>query len=457
MNLSVRRFDCVVPASSRNIVWGFYENLIHFLLMTSLSIYALSSSPLSLGWQQWLTSVRRDLHRIPELGFREERTAAYVRQQLDKLGIACVTGIGGTGIIATVGEARTGEPCVALRADMDALALEERTGLAFASEHPGIMHACGHDGHMAMLLGAASILRERLRAGSVKLLFQPAEETEGGAQALVGAGALAGVRFIFGGHIDPRLPTGRVAVQPGLICAYTDGFTITISGESGHAARPHECRDAIAAAAHLISALQTLVSREINPLLPAVVSVGKIRGGSAPNIIAGETTLEGTIRSTSPEVRAVLVAGLKRMAAATGHLFGIECCVALDEGFPPIVNDPEATAYARDAAVSVVGEENVCALPHPSMGGEDFSFYLLEVPGCFVRFGAAGNGRGQAPLHSPHFDFDEQVLEVGARFMAEAAMLALGQPRARGAEGGSGSIASCPGKADSASSTGISP
>ena len=373
----------------------------------------------------WMRDIRRALHRNPELGFQEYETARLIGDRLTQLGISFKSGVAETGIVATLGDGPAGCPCVALRADMDALAVEEKTGLPFASEKPGVMHACGHDGHVAMLLGAAAMLQKCSLPGRVVLLFQPAEEGEGGARRMIEEGALAGVQSVFAGHIDRHLEVGQIGVEPGLITAYTDGFRIVIRGRGGHAAKPHETVDSIVVASLLVMSIQTLVSREINPSYPTVVTVGQIKGGTAPNVIAEEAVLEGTIRSTHPEVRNSIISGLKRMVKGMEELYQAETMVEIKSGYPPVVNHPVATEIASQAVRETVGRDGLIGLPHPSLGGEDFSFFLEQAPGCLVRFGAMRQDLTNAPAHSPYFDFDEDVLPVGAAFLARAAMLAL--------------------------------
>ncbi|MEW6428416.1 MAG: M20 family metallopeptidase [Thermodesulfobacteriota bacterium] len=370
----------------------------------------------------WLREIRRDLHRIPEPGFEENLTSAYLRRQLDRLGIAHRTAAK-TGIVAWLG--RESGPAVALRADMDALPLPEKTNLPFASLHPGMMHACGHDGHMAMLLGAAALLRETALAGKVVLLFQPSEEKTGGARTMIEEGALDGVGMIFGGHLDRHFKPGEFGIEPGLICAYTDSFHITIRGKGGHAARPHETVDSIVVASLLVMSIQTLVSREVNPAYPTVVTVGRIEGGTAANVIAEHAVLEGTIRTTHPQMRQTIIVGLRRMVESMQVLYNATTTLAVTEGYPPIINDPLATDIARQAAVATAGAANVQGLPYPSMGGEDFSYYLQKVPGCFVRIGSLREDLATVPSHSPFYDFDEAALPGGARFFARVATLAL--------------------------------
>ncbi|MFC1523248.1 M20 family metallopeptidase [Thermodesulfobacteriota bacterium] len=372
----------------------------------------------------WIRDIRRTIHENPELSFQEYETASFIAAKLDELKIPYRTGIGKTGIIATLGNSGH-SPGIALRADIDALPLQELTGLPFASRKPGIMHACGHDGHIAILLGAAALLKKISLAGHVVLLFQPAEESEGGAQHMIHNGALDGVDVIFSGHIDRHFRVGEIAIEPGQICANTDSFIITVTGRGGHAAKPHETVDSIVVASMLVMSIQTLVSREVNPSFPTVVTVGKIQGGTAPNVIADQAILEGTIRTTHREVRQKILAGLQRMVKSIGELYLAETTLQLIEGYPPVINDPFATKIALRAGEETVGKEGVKGLPYPSLGGEDFSYYLEKIPGCFVRFGAMKEELIDAPAHSPRFDFNEEVLPVAAQFLARVTVNAL--------------------------------
>jgi hippurate hydrolase len=380
---------------------------------------------------EWMRDIRRTIHQYPELANEENRTQKFICEKLQELGIPFRTDGLHTGVVATLepsaSEDSNKAPCVALRADMDALPVNEKTGLSFTSKTPGVMHACGHDGHVAMLLGAASMLRNAELPGKVILLFQPAEESADGAKTMIEDGAFAGVQALFAGHIDRHFNVGQLAAEPGLICAYTDKFEITVSGRGGHAARPHETIDAIVVASLLVMSLQTLVSREINPSYPTVVSVGRFSGGTAYNVIAEEAVLEGTIRATHPEIRAKIIDGLERMVSAMDELYNAKTTLEFKDGLPPVINHPVAARLARKAAKKIVGPESVVKQRHPSLGGEDFSYFLQKVPGCLVRFGAGHQDLPNIPAHSPYFDFDEGVLPIGAAFLAQAAIEALQQ------------------------------
>jgi len=377
---------------------------------------------------EWMRGIRRTLHRHPELAYREKRTAAFIAGELDKLGIPYRDGIAGTGIIAEIGERHVAAdpgPCIALRADMDAIPLEEESGLPYASENKGVMHACGHDGHMAMLLGAAALLRQEKLPGTVKLLFQPAEESGNGAEKMIEAGALDDVRMIFAGHIDIHYPVGRFTVDQGLICSYTDPFTITIHGRGGHAAWPHEAIDSVVVASNLIMSMQTLVSREINPVSPAVVTVGRVSAGTVHNVIAEHAVIDGTVRSTHPETRKRLLSGLQRIIQGAASMSGAGIDLKLLSGLPAVINEERATALARQAAADILGEEGVLSQGRPSLGGEDFAFYLNKVPGCLIRFGAEIDGGGFGLAHSSRFNFNEDVFAPGAAWLAGVAVLGL--------------------------------
>jgi hippurate hydrolase len=369
---------------------------------------------ISRGLFDRLVSLRRGFHQYPELSWEETKTAAKVAEVLTALGIPCRRDIAGTGVLADI-PGPAGVPVIALRADMDALPIIEETGLEFASTHVGCMHACGHDGHTAMLLGAAELLAHGpALAAPVRLIFQPAEERGAGAAAMVAAGALDQVGMVFGAHLDRHYQVGAVVVGDGVMNASTDTFRVRITGQGGHAARPHETVDAVVVGSLMVMAIQTIVSREVNPAKPSVVTVGRFDAGTAANVIAGQALLEGTIRAQDPEVRCHLKEAVERITSAVGRLHGAVVELEFSEGTPPVINEPACAALARAAAAEVLGAGNVLSMTTANMGGEDFSYYLEKVPGCYVRLGARFEGRPNYPAHSSKFDFDERALAVGA-------------------------------------------
>ncbi len=369
---------------------------------------------------EWMREIRRYVHRNPELAFRETDTAAYISSKLSELGVEHQTGVAGTGIIAEIGKGNA-SMVVGLRADMDALPINEITALSYASLNPGIMHACGHDGHIAMLLGAAVLLQQMDLPGRVRLLFQPAEEKGNGAVKMIEAGAIHGLAAIFSGHIDTHFPTGFFTIDKGIVCAYADPFIIRLKGRSGHAARPHESKDAILAVAGLITSLQSLVAREVDPNHAAVLTVGKVEAGNTHNVIAGDAVIEGTIRSTHPDARKRMLSGLARIVQGNASLYGVKADLDFPEALPAVINHPSATAVAAKAAASVISDDNVLSQGRSSLGGEDFAFYLEEISGCLVRFGAKVSDK-TGPAHSSTFNFDEAVLPLGAAWYAQVAM-----------------------------------
>lgn len=370
-----------------------------------------------------LVHVRRDLHRHPEPSWEEFRTAEKVSQFLDRHNITHRCGIAGTGIIAEIPGQRP-DRFIALRGDMDALPVREETGLPFASEVDGMMHACGHDGHTTMVLGAAALLKDAQLPVSVRLIFQPAEETGLGAKKMIEEGVLDGVDMIFGGHVDRHYDAGSIAVSAGPVNASTDTFRVTIFGSGGHAARPHEAVDPVVVGALLVMALQTIVSREVDPAHPSVVTVGVFHSGTAPNVLASRGVLQGTIRAQEASVREHLKASIRRIAESIALLHDTKITVEIFEGTPPVINSDDMIQLARRAAILTVGEENTVQMRAANMGGEDFGFYLQQVPGCYVRFGSVVPGKEGYPAHSSRFDFDEQALAVGAAYFARLAGLA---------------------------------
>ncbi len=370
-----------------------------------------------------MVELRRAFHRHPELAFEEEHTAELIIKELERLGLSYSYAGKGSAVVGRLRDGRM--KTVALRAEMDALPGAENTDLPFASTVAGKMHACGHDAHMAMVLGAGALLAESPPEGNVLLVFQPAEERGGGARVVLESGVLDNVAAIFGGHVTHHYRVGEIMVADGVITAQSDRFTIRVQGRGGHGARPHEATDAVVIAGMLITAIQTLVSREINPIYPSVVTIGRVEAGSAPNVIAEHAVLEGSIRTTLPEVRTHLHKGLARIADAFAELHNSRIDVDIDAGYPPVVNTKRETEICYRAAREVIGDQGLMHMDHPSMGSEDFSYYLEAMPGCYVRFGARAHEHEYIPLHSPEFDVDEAVMKVGAVYFDTLARHAL--------------------------------
>jgi hippurate hydrolase len=367
-----------------------------------------------------IVALRRDIHREPELGFDTEKTAEKVLAALDGLPLDIETGVARNGIVATLGGEMDG-PTVALRADMDALPIEEETGLPFSSEIEGRMHACGHDGHTSMLVGAAHALtgmRDRLD-GTVKFIFQPAEEGGGGGRVMVDEGVADDVSSIFALHLWPGLPLGQVATKAGPIMAAADAFEMEIVGSGGHGAMPHLAADAVVIAAQVVTTLQTVVSREVDPVEPAVLTVGEIGAGTAFNIIPEKARLGGTVRTLNQDLRERMPARIE--ALASGVARGMRGDANLDYTFsyPVTINDGGAADRVLGVAEDLFGSQSVLELPNPSMGAEDFSYFLEKVPGAFIWLGV---GEDVSGLHTPRFAFDEEVLPVGSALLAALAL-----------------------------------
>lgn len=363
----------------------------------------------------FMVRVRRELHQRPELAFQEIETAQIIMRELDALNIPYQYKGQGHGVIGLLNY-NEHAPRIALRAELDGLPGEENTGLEFSSLHLGKMHACGHDAHMAIVLGAAAKLQAAPPNINVNLIFQPAEESGGGSKTMIADGALNGVSAIFGGHVTHHYDVGEIMVNDGIITAQSDRFKIHIKGKGGHGARPHEAIDAIIIASALINNLQTIVSREIDPLHPSVITVGTLHAGSAANVIAEEAIMEGSIRSTLFESRNKIMTALKRIIEAYESVYDASISLDIEDGYPPVVNTSAETELARQTVCQISDTKGLRVAEYPSMGSEDFSFYLQEVHGCFVRFGARPAHQEYLPLHSSQFDIDENVLEVGARY-----------------------------------------
>jgi len=366
---------------------------------------------------------RHALHQLPETGFQEHKTAAYVARALERMGLEVHRGIGGTGLVASL-TAGTGGGVIGLRADMDALAMAEQAPeRPYLSQHAGCMHGCGHDGHMAMLLGAAQTLcRTRDFHGTVRFVFQPAEEHGRGAKAMLDDGLLK--RFpmdeIYGAHNIPGLPAGHMATRVGGIMASEDNFVIRIQGKGGHAARPHMAIDPLVVAAEIILALQTIVARSVDPADAAVVSCTEIHSDGIRNAIPGEVVIKGDTRSYAPQVQALLEQRMRSLCQGMAAAHGASCAVDYTHEFVPTVNWPQCTQQAISAAQAVVGAAQVDGNVAPMMISEDFGAFLQVIPGAFVFIGnGAPDSAGGTPLHNARYDFNDAILPVGARYFAE--------------------------------------
>jgi amidohydrolase len=379
-----------------------------------------------------LVAIRRDIHRHPELAFREHRTAQLVADRLAAMGIVVRTGVGKTGVIGDLGI--TG-PRIALRADMDALPIQETGAAPYASEIPGVMHACGHDTHVAALLGAAQLLAQEADAGrlpgQVRFLFQPAEEDQddegkSGAMRMVDEGVMDGVDAVVGLHVWSELPVGQIELREGPVTAYPDTFTLVIKGQEAHGAFPQNGVDAIVLAAQVINALQTVISRRLDPTVGRVLSVGTIHGGLKDNIIADQVTMTGTIRTFEAETRSTLIAEIER-ACSIARALGGDFRFEVTTGYIPVLNDPAITALVRQVGADLLGAQNVLT-SKPQMGGEDFSFFDRKAPGCFFFLGGAPPEGPIAKHHQANFDVDEDCLPIGAALLAETALRFLSRP-----------------------------
>lgn len=383
------------------------------------------------GWVRW----RHDLHRFPETGFKERKTSDYVANVLQGLGLEVHRGVGGTGVVASL-HIGSGSTAIGLRADMDALAMQEAAiERPYASTHPGCMHACGHDGHMAMLLGAAQLLTLRRDfSGTVRFIFQPAEEHGCGAAAMLADGLLT--RFpmdeIYGAHNIPGMAAGHIATRVGGIMASEDNFVIRITGRGGHAARPHAAVDPLVIGAEIVLALQTIVARSVDPAQPAVLSCTEFLTDGIRNALPNEVVIRGDTRSYSPAVQALLERRMRELCHGISQAYGARCSVDYTHEFAPTVNWPECVPVAVQAARAVVGTNKVDANVPAMMISEDFGAFLKVLPGAFVFIGngdgeadAEGQGAGVTPLHNTRYDFNDIVLPVGARYFAELARVRL--------------------------------
>jgi amidohydrolase len=376
-----------------------------------------------------LIEIRRHLHAHPELSGQEHQTSAYVAGVLSSLGLQVKEGLGGTGLVADL--LGDGDRLLGIRTDMDALPISEQTGLEFASQQPGVMHACGHDLHTTLGLGTAMILSQLELPGSVRFIFQPAEEIAQGASWMVAADAMAGVDRILGVHVFPSIPAGSIGIRYGALTAAADDLEITIQGEAGHGARPHEAIDAIWIAAQVITTLQQAIGRTQNPLRPVVLTIGKIEGGRAHNIIADRVTMQGTVRSLHPETHADLPSWISNIVQQTCQTYGAKAQVNYRRGVPSVQNDPCLTQIVEAAAREAWGSDRVEILPEPSLGAEDFSMYLEKAPGSMFRLGVGYPDRKNYPLHHPRFEVNEEAIFTGVVTMAYSAYQYLSQASGR--------------------------
>jgi amidohydrolase len=369
-----------------------------------------------------MVEVRRDIHQHPELAFEETRTSNLVAEWLDEMSFEVRRKVAGTGVVGLLRgpvNART----VAFRADMDALPIIENTGVPYSSLSPGKAHSCGHDGHTAILMGTAKMLaelRDQLKV-NVKFIFQPAEEGGAGGEMMCREGVLADppVEAIFALHSWPDLKVGQIGVKQGAFTSNSDSFEIIIYGKGGHAAHPHKTIDPIVMAAEIVSAFQTIVSRRISPFSPAVVTVGKLQGGTAPNVIPNSVAMQGTIRTLDEETRGKVIDSMRKIVESMAAMYSAPVPkVEFIKGYPATINDDRLADMILDVGRSALGEQNTLILPEASMGAEDFSFYLQNVPGAMFRLGTSSEGRPAPPIHSSQFDFNDDAIRTGMLMMA---------------------------------------
>ena len=366
-------------------------------------------------------AVRRDIHRHPEMGYKEYRTSDLVAEQLEKWGYAVTRGLGGTGVVGQLKRGH-GSKSIGLRADMDALPIEEATGLPYASCNAGIMHACGHDGHTAMLLAAAKHMAQHVQfSGTLNLIFQPAEEGLGGARKMMDDGLFR--RFpcdaVFAMHNMPGHPQGHLVLREGPMMASSDYVTITIDGQGGHGAMPHQAADPLVAGAAIVLGLQTIVARNVDPQETAVITVGAFQSGMANNVIPQQATLSVSVRALNPQVRELLQQRITELAQLQARSYGVSAQVHYQQGYPVLVNHQRETDFARDVAEALVGAERVTRQGKALTGSEDFAFFLEEVPGCYLLIGngsGEGAGHGACMVHNPGYDFNDDNVAIGSAY-----------------------------------------
>jgi len=372
-------------------------------------------------YQDEMTAWRRHIHKHPETAFEEHQTSDYVALRLHEFGIDVHRGLAGTGVVGTLKGGKGDGPAIGLRADMDALDIEEKNDIDYKSEYPGKMHACGHDGHSTMLLGAAKYLSETKNfAGTVHFIFQPAEENEGGGRVMIEEGLFEKfpVESVYGMHNMPGIQVGEFAIRPGPIMASFDIFEITLTGTGTHAALPQLGRDAVVAASQLVTALQTIASRTVSPFDAAVVSVTQIHTGDTWNVIPEEAVIRGTTRAFKEEIQTHMETEIRRIADGIAATFGVTTQVHYERRYPPTINDAAETDLTAGIAREIAGNDMVSLDKDPMMGAEDFAFMLNEKPGAYMWIGN-GPRDGGCMLHNPHYDFNDEVLPLGASYWAK--------------------------------------
>lgn len=377
-------------------------------------------------FEKYVINWRRYFHRNPELSFHEYKTTKVLAKELRRLGISVKTGINKTGLVGILSGQKAGKT-LALRADMDALPINELTNHKYKSADKGIMHACGHDGHMAMLLGAARLLSENKSEinGNIKFIFQPAEETPpGGALGMIKQGVLENpkVDAIFAFHLDSSLPSGKVGLRKGAMMAASDNFEISIFGKGGHAARPHDCLDPVVTAAQVIMGLQNIISRKVDPAKPAVITVGKVEAGTKHNIIPEEALLVGTARAIDPYSTRMMPVWIKKTAEGIAAANGLKVKLKYERGYPVLYNSSKMIDFAEKSIVALYGKGAIIYLDEPMMGGEDMAYFLQKVPGAFLRLGSRSALETSYPWHHPKFNIDEHVLPAGAEIFYSLAI-----------------------------------
>ena len=370
-----------------------------------------------------LIEIRRHLHAHPELSGEEHQTAAYIAGVLSSSGLNVKEAVGKTGVVGELAGSGKDLRTLAIRTDMDALPIQEQRPLDFASTNPGVMHACGHDVHSTLGMGAAMVLSQLSESlpGNIRFLFQPAEEIAQGAKWMVEDGVMEGIDAIYGVHVFPSIPARRVGIRYGALTSAADELEIIIQGESGHGARPHQAIDAIWIAAQVITSLQQAISRTQNPLHPIVLSIGQIEGGRAHNVIADRVKMVGTVRSLHPESHGNLPQWIENIVQGVCQIYGAKCQVDYRRGVPSVHNDQTLTQILESATREAWGDESVQILPEPSLGAEDFSMYLDKVPGSMFRLGVGHQDKHNYPLHHPKFEVDEDAILTGVVIMAYAA------------------------------------